>query len=182
MKSSDTPKGSKKPPARLDCKFFLADDIRLEQNGKSTLIGFYPDDVLVLQLPKSAPDPTPQERTGISSLTVMASFPNAKGSKEAQVALTGPSNVEILRSDKKTLVADAKSLNLIFRFSPMQIVGFGMYEFSITLDKVQYNYKFEVRRGEIDPAQSGQIRFKTMQASEKPTKQAPRPAARKRRG
>lgn len=141
------------------CNFYLADDIRIEQSGKPSMVGFYPDNAIVVQLPKDAPDPTKDNPVGIASLAFLANFVGAVGEYDAEIEMTGVGGVPLVRSDRRKLVGTKKNINFVTRFIPMPVVGFGTYKVVIKLDGHPYEFSFEVRRGDLDPKQEGHVRF-----------------------
>ena len=54
-------------------RFFLADDMRQEVNGKVTAVGLYADNVIVAEMSADDPDPTPERVAGLPSLSILAS-------------------------------------------------------------------------------------------------------------
>lgn len=141
------------------CNFYLADDIRIEQSGKTSLVGFYPDKAIVVQLPKDAPDPTKDKPVGVASLAILANFVGAVGEYDAEFEMTGVGGVPLVRSDRRKLVGTKQSINFVTRFTPMPVVGFGTYKVVIKLDRHPYEFLFEVRRGDLDPQQEGHVHF-----------------------
>src|SRR5689334_19027465 len=72
-------------PARI----FIADDIRIEQGGKASLLGFFSDNVVVVPLPKDVPSPSREKAIALSGLAFLMNFP-IKGSYEANLKFLAP--------------------------------------------------------------------------------------------
>lgn len=145
---SDTVKSKKavEGTAPTKCKFFLADDVRIEQGGKPTAVGLYPEDKVVVLMPKQVADPTPDKPIGIPSLAILAAFYGAKGTYSMNLELFGPSN-RSMGSSKIELKGEG-GIHYISRFMPMPIIGFGSYKLALTIAKKSFTYKFLVVRGE----------------------------------
>ena len=179
MKPARKVKKATKPAAvlPLHCNFYLAEDIRIEQSGKPSMVGFYPDSVIVVQLPKDAPDPTKDSPVGIASLAFLANFVGAVGEYDAEIEMTGVGGVPLVRSDRRKLVGNKQNINFVTRFTPMPVVGFGTYKVVIKLDGRPYEFSFEVRRGEFDPQQEGHVRFGSLLKDTAKAKSKPKPKA-----
>ena len=80
------------------CKFFLADDIRIEQGGKPSLLGFYPDSTIVLQVPKEENNPSDTSPMGLASIAILASFTGMGGDYNMTLELVGPRNLTMGKS------------------------------------------------------------------------------------
>lgn len=144
-----------------NCTFFLADDIRVEQGGKTSMIGFYPDSVIIAQLPKGAKDPTKRKPFALQGLAILASFRDAFGTYELELMVRGPKGELISSAKGGKLLAERKgSLNFVPRFAPFPVVGFGKYQLVLKLNgKKVYSFSFEIRRGELDPSIGGHAFF-----------------------
>ncbi len=164
MKSGRKSLSKPKPTAvaLVQCNFFIADDIRIEQGGKPSLLGFYPDNEIVVQMPKDLPDPTKESPVGIASLAILANFVNAVGEYDAEVEMNGAGGVPLVRADRNKLIGNKKNINFVTRFIPMPIVGFGKYDIVIKLDGHPYAFSFNVRREDAPAQQEDQVVFKSL--------------------
>ena len=155
MKSKLEKKATGKAIPLQRCSFFLADDIRIEQGGKTSLLGFYPDNVIVAQIAAEAKDPTKKKPFGLAGIAILANFIDAFGSYSLDMELIGPGNETLGKSTGATLVAEKRgSVSFIPRFTPMQIVGFGDYKLVLTLNGKVFTFTFTVIRGQPAPSSS----------------------------
>ena len=164
----------------LHCNFYLADDIRIEQGGKPSLVGFYPDNTIVVQIPKDAPDPTKDSPVGITGLALLANFVGAVGEYDAEMEMVGVGGVPLVRTDRRKLVGNKQNINFVTRFAPMPLVGFGTYKVVIKLDGHPYNFSFRVQRGELETQQDGRVRFGSLLIDTTTPKSKSKPKAKRK--
>lgn len=147
-KSKSPSSNSASRASSVKCNFFIADDIRIEQGGKPSLLGFYADNIILVRMPKKSKDPTEDQPIGIGSLAILANFVGAKGTHDVEMELFGPSGSSLLKTGKGQLSSIAANLNFVPQFRPMPVVGFGQYKVVIKLDKKNFVFNFDIRRGE----------------------------------
>lgn len=157
MKAKKTTKRilKKTAPVPSKCNFFVADDIRLEQGGKPSLLGFYPDGKLELQLPKGMAAPTTEQPIGLATLAILANFVGASGEYKLDLELFGANNQSLMKGKEAKLVGEAKNINFVARFAPFAINGFGTYTLVLKVDKTEFKFSFDVTRSESNAPESG---------------------------
>ena len=129
-------------------KFYMADDIRVEDSGKQILVGLYPDNVIVLKS-SEALAPTREKPLLLSQLSVMVSFPNpTRGDHAGEAFILGPDNNEIgkLARFTVTTLEDGGTGNIIFKLAQMRVTRFGIYTLRLTFDEKSYEFPFELRK------------------------------------
>lgn len=128
-------------------RFFLADEVRYESNNKPILLGFYPDDVVVVPLPNDEPNPDKDHPLAIEGLTILTTFLEGQGSFQSRIKLIAPNgdtyegNHTVIQSEKLGTMINYTKMN------PFPVTDFGKYRFIIALDENEYSYEFEIRRG-----------------------------------
>lgn len=133
--------------------FYIADDIRLEQGGKPSLLGFFPDNVVVVPIPEKTKSPTQKEPIAVFGLAFLANFPDATGSYSLGMEFLAPGDVILLKStDGRVATEKDPGINVITRLQPFPIVAFGIHKLIVTLNKKQFRFSFEVRRGVAEPS------------------------------
>ena len=157
MKAKKTTKRTlkKTAPVPSKCNFFVADDIRLEQGGKPTLLGFYPDGKLELQLPKGMAAPTTERPIGLATLAILANFVGASGEYTLDLELFGANNQSLMKGKEAKLVGDARNINFVARFAPFAINGFGTYRLVLRVDKTEFKFSFDVTQSESNAPELG---------------------------
>lgn len=132
-------------------RFFLADDIR-QEGPKEMLIGFYPDDRIVVGLRSDQPEPSEETPVVLHGLSIMVAFLDCFGAFESHISLYRPDGSALfdnqqlqggLLSDKS---AGHKNIYFTARFSPFSITTFGEYRYVVKLDKKEFSYTFYVDR------------------------------------
>lgn len=134
-------------PSRV--KFFIADDVR-QDSEKPMLIGFFPDDKVVVHIPA---DPSREAPVIIGSLAILAAFIDCKGSFEAEFSLYLPSGTALVEHQKidggiKSVPSFLGKSNIYFnmKFVPFGVPELGEYKFVVQLDKKKYEYNFNIDR------------------------------------
>lgn len=128
-------------------KFFLAEDIRMEAGGKPILLGLYANDVITVDLPKDAPEASPDHPLLLQEVAILSTFPEANGKFSGTLSMTDPSGKVILDTGPTEFKTDSYGyLNIASRFRPLAIEKFGQYIFNVTLDESQFEYKFEITK------------------------------------
>jgi hypothetical protein len=138
-----------RPDARsgsIQCKWYIADDIREELSGKLTLVGLYADDIIVVEMPSNEPDPTPEEPIHLSGLAILCVLLGLEGSTPIVFSLGEHKSDEILVTGELNA-----SRNLISRFPVLQIASFGYKTVAIEATALGFRdeYRFEVRRRSV---------------------------------
>lgn len=130
-------------------RFFLTDEVRYESNNKPILLGFYPDDVVVVPLPDDEPNPDKDHPLAIEGLTILTAFFEGQGSFQSRVKLTAP-NGEFFESNHTVIQSEMLGTMINYtKMNPFPVIDFGKYRFTIALDDKEYDYEFEIRRGLI---------------------------------
>lgn len=128
-------------------KAYLTEDIRAEMDGRVSLIGFYPGDVVFLNLPATAPDPTPDSAVGVSSVAILLTLTNVTQPEEIELELIAPNGAVITQGSGTVAVGEAS--NLISRFRPFAVSSFGEWTWAVKGPTIDIEYKFRVLRNPL---------------------------------
>jgi len=149
-------KKSAKPDVgrKLNCRWFLADDVRPEQSGKLTLLGLYADNRVVVDMPKDAPAPTIEKPIGIDALTILCTLTGFSGAHDFQLNLSDSTTPEIGLTNTIHVESDAAEgqINLISKFAPCLIHRFGTKRFRISCSDIGFEETFDfiVQRRDVE--------------------------------
>lgn len=148
--------------ANLQIKFFLADDILQQIDGKMTLVGLYPDNVVVTQMPSEAPEPTKENPVGFEGLAVLLCVEGLKGMHSISLGfddsvIVGASMIRNagggpkLNADQTPFdfKAEQGATNLITRLKPFITTSFGKKTIVLKVDGEPHELTFEIRRGVV---------------------------------
>lgn len=160
---------------RVAVTFLLADDFRVENTGKVLGVGLYPDSVVVLKVPESAPPPTKTTPYGLD-LSLLVSFVAEPGEYDIAIAVgKNPAARQVL------VVGQGGSANLIAAMKPFLFSSFGRKDVRVYVGADEHEYSFEIRHqkvsdGSVPPGQIFELpRQLTKPAAKKA--QAKRPKA-----
>ena len=70
-------------------KMLVADEFRMEQSGKALAIGLYADGVVVLTIPKNAPQPTKDTPVGFDGVALLLTVGGVEGPTTVRFGLEG---------------------------------------------------------------------------------------------
>lgn len=133
------------PPSRV--RFFLCDDVRAETDGKITLVGFYPDDkIIVNQLPAANTGPV---LVAIPQLAIAAIVMDGVGTLLSPSGeVTDPLGKLVSRATLGAAVLVAgKTYSIVIKGNMFPVPHFGRYEFKLTLDKTTFSFPFDIQAG-----------------------------------
>jgi hypothetical protein len=142
-------KQSKKAQLQIpEVRFYMAEDVRQEIDGKVSTIGLFPDNVVVLPLPISVPEPTETAPIFFKSLAFV--FNISKLSEEADISV----DIEISGVRKPLLEqkrhpdpGPGRSINMVVIVQPCTIQSFGLRRVIVTVGEEVQTFEFEIRRG-----------------------------------
>lgn len=111
----------------LNCKWYLAEDIRVEQGGKLSILGLYPDDMVVVEMPTDEPDPTSEKPIAIEGLAILCLLVGFHGQSKFKLSLGGEDGAPPTLNSELLIEADeaATNVTLISKFRPVLIHSLG---------------------------------------------------------
>lgn len=134
---------------KLEARFFVADDIRTESSGKQILIGFYPDSVLVMEVPPGAPLPSTETPLGTEGIALLFSINGSPGTYAFKVIGNAGLEAEVeMAKGSFVLTAEKDSANIIVRLRPFTTASFGKKPVAMEVNGVRHNFHYEIRRRE----------------------------------
>lgn len=141
----------------MEIKYYIADEIREEKSGKPMLIGLYPDNVILINVPED-PQSNPGNLDFSYQLNKLSFLINFRDETDAPTTLSvdleyfRPNN--ILIGEKQRVppfqLEPGKSTSLIIESSPFIVYESGDHYFRITINGTEtYDCKFIVRINKI---------------------------------
>ena len=127
--------------------FYVAEDLRQELNGKVSAVGLYADRVIVLQIPKSIPEPTEDKPILIKSLGFL--FNIARLQNKFNFSADVETNKKIkpfIPTKEYQITAKDKSISIMAVMQPCAITSFGEKKIIAKVGAFTYKFDFEVRR------------------------------------
>lgn len=130
-------------------RFYLADDARVERDGRSTLIALFPDDSISL----AAPNVPLGERVAgpyfFEGFAILTVFNEALGPLTLSLRLTAPDGSVILEHQEAPLNAEKRGpATFSARFRPFSTPLMGKHKYQITVDGIPFSYEFEIKQSE----------------------------------
>lgn len=138
---------NKKHPKRI--RFFVADDIRIDDKQKPLVLGLFVDDQILVEL---SSDPTRESPISLQAITILASLIDCRGQFEVETSLYGPDGSPIFEAQKidggvstsNTDMTSSGNINLILKFSPFTVISLGTYRLDLKIDRKMHSYEFKV--------------------------------------
>lgn len=126
-------------------RFFCADDIRTDADGKGILTGFYSDNVLVVKAPKDVA-PTKEVPFGLPSLAFMFTISGPRGRHRASIGLDHFGKPAQVQETEFELTPEKTSFNIIARLQPFLVSSFGKIKVKVSVDGHVFTEVLEIRR------------------------------------
>ena len=149
-----SPSGSKKnasPAARPKFRMIVADDVRVEQDGKVTAVGMYTDDIVVAHIPPTVPEPTMEIPHAIPGLTFLVTVIGLEGTYPVSLRLVSPKPNQHAPESKSVEFRPGGSANFILRAQPFLFASFGSKTLIAKVGEFEEAFSFEIRKG-VAPA------------------------------
>ena len=129
---------------------YLAEDLRQEIGGKVSAIGLYSDNVVVLQLPAGASDPTEAEPIFIRSLAFLFNISKLSEDSTIEVDLEIDGSRQAFMAPRTFPATEpGNSINLLGVMVPCLIKSFGKRRAIVKIKASEYTFEFEVRRATL---------------------------------
>jgi hypothetical protein len=130
----------------VSVRFLLCDDVRPEASGKLTLVGLYPNSVVVV---RRAVVPAGTNAVALlDSLTMMFVIEAEPGTCKALVRLQAPTDAVILDGTEVDVKISADGAGVLFaKASQLLLPAYGRYEIFLTLEGKTHPFSFDVRDG-----------------------------------
>jgi len=135
----------------MKIKFLLAEEVRLEMGGKSTVVGLFPDDVLLMQVTRPV-GASPDMPEGIDRLAFLLNVSDVpEGMHNFKGNITDPSgapyNPVTALGDEN--IKEGFSHSIIVEIRPFIVKSKGVYHFNLYVDDVLTTFPFEIRQQAI---------------------------------
>jgi hypothetical protein len=131
-------------------RFYLAEDFRPEANNKVSAIGLYPDNRILLQIPPSEPDPTPEKPAAIRSLSFLFNISDAPEAATVSIDVAGPgANKVLVPSQILPPNSEGGTANFIIRFDPFVIPVLGKHSFSVKVNQHEFEFSYAISRQQV---------------------------------
>lgn len=138
-------------PTAKQVRFVLCEDARQEVSGKSTLIGVYPGEIIVVHQPTS-----PEGSNAVAALrSVCLVFfvAGGVGRFEAGIKITAPDGTVGFEQKVGTIVLEAGgTATIIGQIQPFFVKEFGAHTVMLTLEGREYPFEFTIREAVNPPA------------------------------
>lgn len=157
-------------------KILVADEFRMEQNGKVLAIGLYSDGVVVLTIPKNAPKPTKEVPFAFDGIALLLTIGGFEGPSKVRFGLESSRMLE-----HEVNLTAGNSANLILNLKPFRIGSFGIKNFLVEVANTKHSLPFELRAQYIEAVEDldqyvtvGPTPHTPAQAKAKATNSAPK--------
>jgi hypothetical protein len=129
----------------------LCEDARQEVSGKSTLIGVYPGDIIVVHNP-STPEGT-NAVAALRSICVVFFAASGGGRFEAKLKITAPDgSVGFEQTVGTVSLEQSGTVTIVGQIQPFLVKAFGVHTVTLSLDGREYPFEFTIREAVTPPA------------------------------
>lgn len=128
--------------------FLVADEIRREASGKATILGLFPDNVVIVNIPpkpEGIPEGVPPGIDRLSFMVNVSSLPEGTYHFKAQfISPSGKPMGEVMEVGDIEIAA-GKSFTTIFQSNPFVILEGGEYNLAFNINDEEHRLPFEIR-------------------------------------
>jgi len=128
--------------------FLISEEVRPEANGKFTVLGLFPGNIVILMKGtrlKDTPEETPDFFEKLVFLVVASDM--SEGRHKFSGSLTDPAG-KTMKSKEAFGEADVKkgfTHAIILEMKPFTVRLFGLYTFNFFVDRKKFSFPFEIR-------------------------------------
>lgn len=132
-----------------DVKFYVADEVRMDNTQRPMIMGLFTDDLILIDAPKEIV-PSQENPIVIQGLCFLVACIDCKGEFKTKFNVITPEGNDLFATEDTSGVAKTvdevsrNNLNLILNFKPFPIVKYGKYKLVFTLDTKTYDFTFGV--------------------------------------
>jgi hypothetical protein len=169
------------PPNKGTARWLLAQEFILEQSGRVSGMGLFMADIVQIQMPAEAPEPTVNAPIRVDNLAVLFSSPGFTGRREFRVTLESPRGIKAATTvTTKDLPKATDSHSLILKLSPLLLQGFGTFKLTAECESLglSSSFHFQIVRSLPESHQNVEERGQAAKVIEAPQR---KPAARARK-
>jgi hypothetical protein len=125
-------------------RFYMAEDFREEKDGKVSAISLYTDATVLLNIPPTHPDPTPENPAALHSMCFLFNVSKAPAGALVSIDLQGPTGTQSLCASQPMpgMSAADRSANFIIRMTPCVVPNLGTRTFTVTVNKHEFKFDF----------------------------------------
>lgn len=145
-----TKPNKKAATAKPQVRFYIAEDLRQEVNGKVSAMGLYTDNVVVLPLPEDIPEPTESQPIMIKSLGFLFNF--SKLTQAATISIdieTNGKRKPFMQPQEYPVPGPGQSINMVGVMQPCVVTSFGERTLIVTVGESVHTFNFEIRRAPL---------------------------------
>ncbi|WP_332776683.1 hypothetical protein [Polaromonas sp.] len=136
--------------AKPQVRFYIAEDLRQELNGKVSAIGLYTDNVVVLPLPENIPEPTESTPILIKSLGFLFNFSNLTHATTISIDIKADEKRKpFMQSHEFAMPGTGQSINMVGVMQPCVVTFFGERTLIVTVGESVHTFNFEIRRAPL---------------------------------
>lgn len=166
-------------PPKPMVRFYLAEDLRQEVNGKMSAVGLYTDNVVILPLPDTIPEPTESTPIFVGSLGFLFNVSRLSQATKISIDIESDGKRKPFMEPKDyASPGPGRSINMVGVMEPCPVTSFGEKTLVVTVGESVHTFNFEIRRAPLstigavlDPkTETPKIRKHALAARRKPTK------------
>lgn len=131
-------------PAAKHVRFVLCEDARQEVSGKSTLIGVYPGEIVVVHQP-TTPEGT-NAVAALRSICLVLFVSHGTGRFDAGIRIVAPDGTVAFEQQVGVVsLEEHGTATIVGQIQPFLVKAFGAHAFTLSLDEREYPFEFVIR-------------------------------------
>lgn len=138
---------NKRPPKQTksnDVRLLVADEFRTESSGKVLGVGIYPDLVIILRVPRNAPEPSKEVPYGVD-ISLLITVIATPGEYDVKASLGNFGSFK-----QHIVIGEGRSANVIANAKPLLVQDLGAIPIKVSLNDELYEFQIEIRKQVVD--------------------------------
>jgi hypothetical protein len=153
---------TKPKPKLLDStvvRFYMAEDFREEKDGKVSAISLFTEPRVLMQIPSTHPDPTPESPAALHSMCFLFNVSKAPAGALVSIDLESPNGKQTVLTSKSMpeIPVVGGSANFILRMTPCFVHALGERTFIVTVNQREFRFNFLIERHSASFLKSGNL-------------------------
>jgi hypothetical protein len=143
----------KRLPAAKHVRFVLCEDARQEASGKSTLIGVYPGEIIVVYKP-ATPEGT-HAVAALRSICLVFFVAGGVGRFDAGIRIDSPDGTAAFEQPVGVVTLEEHgTATIVGQIQPFLVKAFGVHAVTLSLDGRVYPFEFTIRESKTPPTEA----------------------------
>jgi hypothetical protein len=132
-----------------ETRFFAADDIRAELDGKVTCVGLFAhDNIFLLETNKDRENPS-KDKPWLTNIAILISSKVDEGEYKTSISIYSPDGTNVSEQGNNIVMKKNGVANLILKLNNLPVIEFGEWRLVFNFECTSEEYKFSIGRIDV---------------------------------